>query len=150
MSSDDRFGVVVFAADDDAGASTSAAQMSGVAAGLVAPETTPFDVMLRAPMTPVQTFAYRLLPTRADILLTGPTEREAELMMAHWGYCEQLYAEGRLVFAGRSGRLDDPYALIVLAGVDQSAAEQILAAEPGVVGGLFSATLFSFEVALAA
>ena len=106
--SDDRFGVVVFAADDEIGASSSAAQMPGVAAGIGGVGDAPFDVMLRAPMTPVQTFAYRLLPTRADILLTGPTEREAELMMAHWGYCEQLYAEGRLVFAGRSGRPGRP------------------------------------------
>ncbi len=149
-SKDDSFGVVVFAADDEIAAASSASQMPGVAAGLLASETAPFDVMLRAPMAPGMTYAYRLLPTRADILLTGPTERETELMMAHWGYCEQLHADGRLVFAGRSGRPDDPYALIVLTGVDQSDAEEILTAEPGVAGGLFSVTLFPFEVVLAA
>lgn len=146
LSGDDPYGVVVFSASDEAEAQTLTMQMPGVAEGVFSATVSPFDLMLQGQATPGATYAYRLLPTRSDILLTGPTERETDLMMAHWGYCEQLHGAGSLVFGGRSDRPEDPWALIVLAGVDAAGAEEVMSAEPGVQGGLFTAKLFPFEI----
>ena len=93
-------------------------------------------------------WCYLLRPTRADILETGPTPEEAELIGAHWAYTTELHAAGRLALAGRATGHGDAFAIIVVNAPSEDAAQQLVTAEPGVAGGLFTAELYPFELML--
>ena len=99
------------------------------------------------PKDDVRWWCYVLRPTRADILQTGPTPAEAELMAAHWAYTTELHASGRLALAGRTTDAD-AFAVIIVSAPDEDAADALVAAEPGVAGGLFTAELHPFELML--
>jgi uncharacterized protein YciI len=93
-------------------------------------------------------WCYTLRPTRADILQTGPTAAERELMDAHWAYTTELHAAGRVALAGRTTRPEDTFAVIVVSAPDEEAARRLLDAEPGVAGGLFTGELYPFDLML--
>jgi uncharacterized protein len=94
-------------------------------------------------------WCYLLRPTRADIIATGPTPEEAQLIGAHWAYTSELHAAGRLALAGRATGVDgDAFAIIVVNAPSEEAARQLVAAEPAVAGGVFAAELYPFELML--
>ncbi len=95
-------------------------------------------------------WCYLLRPTRPDILQTGPTAEEAALAAAHWAYTTELHAAGRVALAGRTVGEGDTFAVIVVSAPDEGAAAELVAAEPGVAGGLFTAELHPFELMLTA
>lgn len=96
-------------------------------------------------------FLYVLRPTRADMLRTGPTPREAEVISRHFAFLQDRCREGVVVLAGRTLTEDDrTFGLCVLRAVSAQAAEAQMRADPAVAEGVMSAELFPFRTALLA
>lgn len=90
-------------------------------------------------------FIVQYQPKRADFLETV-TDAERSLVAAHFEYLEKLLAKRILLFAGR--RVDAAFGIAVMEAESLPAAERLLAGDPAVSGGVFSATLGEFRFAL--
>ena len=77
-------------------------------------------------------FLVVMRPTRAGI------EGETELLEQHWAYLRELHASGKLVVAGPSWVGDDPFGVGVFDLKDRAEVEAIVAADPGVTGGILT------------
>ncbi|MFI4897494.1 MAG: YciI family protein [Phycisphaerales bacterium JB059] len=95
---------------------------------------------------PPPQFICFLEPARED-MPEAPTPEEADLARAHFEYCARLRDEGALLLAGRTQ--EAPFVgVLILEAPSREHAEQILAHDPGVAGGIFNARLQPYRVAL--
>jgi len=93
-------------------------------------------------------FLYRVQPTRAEMLRSGPTPEESAAVQAHVNYLKNLTAEGTLILAGRTLSNDEnTFGIIVFRAPSEDAARQIMNGDPAVKTGVFRAALFPFGVA---
>ncbi|MFG0252948.1 MAG: YciI family protein [Phycisphaerales bacterium JB038] len=93
---------------------------------------------------------YRLQPTRIDMLETGPTAREGAIIEEHFAYLQRLCGERLVLLAGRTLTEDADAFGIVILNADETRARALMEADPAVRGGVMTATLFPFKVALPA
>lgn len=94
-------------------------------------------------------YLYRLMPIRLGILTEGPTEHEAAIVGDHFAYLEQLTSQGRVLMAGRTLTTDEnTFGIVVLVADSDSAATELMRADPAVSRGVMTAELFPFHVAL--
>lgn len=149
LAADDPLGIVLLNAEDHAGAEDAAAAMPAVAGGFLLPVVRAFELMATGDGRVGTSYAYLLRPTRADILDTGPTPAEERLMTAHWDYTRERHAAGEIALAGRVLPPGEAFAVMVTTVTDESRARSLVAAEPGVTGGLFTASLRVFETTVA-
>jgi uncharacterized protein YciI len=95
---------------------------------------------------PSGVFLYTLHPARLAMLTDGPTADEQALAAQHWMYSQDLLASGVLVFAGRTLSGDvDTFAVVVIRAPSVEAARAVMARDPAVAGGMFTARLFPFQ-----
>jgi uncharacterized protein len=95
---------------------------------------------------PTGLFVYTLRPTRVAMLTDGPTAEEQGLAARHWGYSQQLLAQGSLIFAGRTLQRDPTtFAFAVVRAPSLEAARALAEGDPAVAGGVFAADVFPFQ-----
>jgi uncharacterized protein YciI len=90
-------------------------------------------------------FLYVLAPLSFE----KPDDLSEEQMVtaaAHFDYVRGLHAEGTLVIAGRTDGAE--MGIVVIEAEDEAAARDIMNADPAVRGGLMSATLYPYRLAL--
>ncbi len=95
-----------------------------------------------------QQFVCFLEPAR-DGMPEAPTPEEAAAVRAHFEYYTRLRDSGELILAGRT--LERPWVgVFVFEARSRDEAERIVADDPGVRAGAFSARLQAYRVALLA
>lgn len=68
-------------------------------------------------------FIYRIQPTRADMLTTGPDDREARIIGDHFDYLKALTETGEVLTAGRTLTVDErSFGMVVLEAESEAAA----------------------------
>lgn len=90
-------------------------------------------------------FIVQYSPKRANFLGTM-TQAEGERIGAHFQYLVKLSEAGKLDFAGR--RTDAAFGIAVFEADSAEEAKSIVANDPAVTGGVFSATCGEFDYAL--
>jgi uncharacterized protein YciI len=88
-----------------------------------------------------------LRPVR-DEMPFEPTDEEARIVGEHYEYLKRLRAEGRLVLAGPTALRGDTFGLGVFDQDDRAEVEAIVAADPAVKGGIMTAEIRPFRIAV--
>lgn len=88
---------------------------------------------------------YVVRPPRPDFVQTR-TPAEAKIIQAHFDYLTELLHASKLIMAGPC--LDGGFGIVVLKGVEAAEAQALMASDPAVKAGVFSAELHPFRVAL--
>lgn len=97
-------------------------------------------------------FIYFLKPVRLDMLTGyGLTADEGRLLSEHFSYLQGLLAEGALKLAGRMLTTgSEAVGIAVFEAVDEAAARAVMDADPAVAGGVMTAEVHPFRIALMA
>lgn len=91
------------------------------------------------------TFAYRILPPRADFVATIRPE-EMDVMGRHWEHLQVLDAQGVLRFVGRAENGD--YGFCVIEAADEDEAWRLARSDPAVAEGLMRLEVHAFDVVI--
>ncbi len=96
-------------------------------------------------------YLYRIQPTRHEMLISGTTPEEAEIIGEHFTYLERLTREGIAVLVGRTLTTDqDSMGIVIFKACSDEEARALMNADPAVSKGVMSAKLFPFRIALQA
>ncbi len=96
-------------------------------------------------------FLYRVQPVRKDLLTTPPTDEESKALDQHLNYLKDLTAKGVVLLVGRTTNRDETsFGIIIFHAESEEAARKIMEGDPAVQNGVFHATLFPFQIVLAA
>ena len=102
-------------------------------------------------MGEIPQFLYRIQPTRPGMLSEGPTAEEAAIVGAHFEYLKRLMDKGVVILAGRTQTTDSSsFGIVIFRAESPEKAESIVQADPAVSGGVMSAELFPYRIALMA
>jgi uncharacterized protein len=97
----------------------------------------------------MQEFLYKLQLVRADMLRSGPSEREQAVVGEHFAYLQDLNAKGAIILVGRTLTTDEhTMGLSIFRAESEDAARQIMNNDPAVKKGVMTATLYPFKVVL--
>jgi uncharacterized protein YciI len=98
---------------------------------------------------PEKQFLYRLQPTPAEMLKSGPTKEEAALVEEHFNYLKNLTAKGVVILAGRTLTTDESsFGIVIFRAESEEAAHEIMNNDPAVKNAVIRANLFPFHVVL--
>ena len=98
-----------------------------------------------------QEFIYRISPTRSDMLQSGLTEEEQQIVTSHFHYLEALCKKGTVVLAGRTLTTDEhAFGIVILRTESESKALEIMQNDPAVEQNVMIAELFPYKIALMA
>jgi uncharacterized protein YciI len=94
-------------------------------------------------------FIYHLTVIRPEMLTGGPDDTEKQVVTAHFDYLKRATEAGVVILASRTAT-DDPgtFGIVVFLAPDEDAARAFMAADPAVAGGVMTARLWPFRVAL--
>lgn len=94
-------------------------------------------------------FLYRIQPTRPEMLSEGPTERESEIVEAHFQYLKDLAERGVVHLAGRTLTTDESsFGIVILRAEDEEAARAIMDQDPVVQNGIMRSEFFPYRIAV--
>lgn len=100
-------------------------------------------------MADLPQFLYRIVPTRAEMLVGGPTAREMSIIEAHFAYLQKLAADGVLAMAGRTVDTGPAtWGIAVFSAPSRAAAEAVMRADPAIAEGVMHGELFAYRVAV--
>jgi uncharacterized protein YciI len=93
-------------------------------------------------------FLYRIRPARPGFF-NGPTADEETAVGEHFTYLEDLTRRRIVLLAGRTLN-EDPstFGIVIFEASSDAAARDLMARDPAVRAGVFSAELFPFRIAL--
>ena len=98
---------------------------------------------------PKPQFIYVLKPTRLAMLTEGSTPEERDTVSRHFAYFKDLTEKGIMILMGRTQNNDEStFGIAVFEAEDESAARQIMENDPAVLGGVMTATLYPYKIAL--
>lgn len=93
------------------------------------------------------TYIYVIRPTRLDMLVTGLTPQEDEIITRHSDYLAELSRQGTVIFYGRTLTTDEKtFGLVVYSAASAQEAQRIMDADPAVRLGVMRAEYFPFRV----
>lgn len=93
-------------------------------------------------------FIYLLKPARLG-MLTDATPGEVETVSRHFEHLKNLKADGRLILAGRTQNTDEStFGICIFEAENEDEARSIMENDPAVRGGVMTASLFPYKVAL--
>jgi uncharacterized protein YciI len=96
-------------------------------------------------------FLYRVQAVRKDLLTTSPTDEESKALEGQFNYLKDLSAKGVVLLVGRTMNRDETsFGIVIFHAESEEAARKIMEGDPAVRNGVFHATLFPFQIALAA
>ena len=94
-------------------------------------------------------FIYVLKPTRLEMLTEGSTPEERDTISRHFAYFKDLTEKGVMILMGRTQNNDEStFGIAVFEAEDESVARQIMENDPAVLGGVMTATLYPYKIAL--
>jgi uncharacterized protein YciI len=94
-------------------------------------------------------FLYHIQPARLGFL-SAPTPCEIGLVEEHFRYLEDLVRREVVLLAGRTQNEDSSaFGIVLFEAPSEAGARAIMQADPAVRGGVFSAELFPYRIALA-
>ena len=94
-------------------------------------------------------FLYRIVPTRPEMLVSGPTERESAVIDAHFVHLQKLAADGVLLMAGRTVDTGpDTWGIVVFQAASLAEAEALMRGDPAIAQGVMHCALFPYRVAV--
>lgn len=97
----------------------------------------------------METYAYRIQPTRADMLATGLDEREQAVVGEHFAYLQDALARGVLLLAGRTLTTDEgSFGIAIFRAESPEEARAFTEEDPTVRKGVMRAEVFPFHLAL--
>ena len=100
-------------------------------------------------MNKQQQYIYRLHPVRLEMLTQGPREEEARLVTAHVAFLQECALKGKVLMAGRTQTTDEhTFGLVILTASSLAEAEKLMREDPAVSGGVMTAELFPFQIAV--
>ena len=98
---------------------------------------------------PKPQFIYVLKPTRLAMLTEGSTPEERDTVSRHFAYFKDLTEKGVMILMGRTQNNDEStFGIAVFEAEDESAARQIMENDPAILGGVMTATLYPYKIAL--
>jgi len=98
---------------------------------------------------PEPQFIYVLKPARLEMLTEGATPEEVETVSRHFAYFQDLTAKGVMILMGRTQNKDEStFGIAIFEAEDESAARRIMENDPAVMGGVMTATLYPYKIAL--
>jgi uncharacterized protein YciI len=94
-------------------------------------------------------FLYRIRPARPGFF-DGPTADEEAAVGEHFTYLEDLTRRRIVLLAGRTLNADpSTFGIVIFETSSDAAAKDLMACDPAVRAGMFSAELFPYRIALA-
>jgi uncharacterized protein YciI len=94
-------------------------------------------------------YLYKIHPTRLDMLTSGPTPAEAEIISQHFDYLKALTERGTAIFVGRTLTTDErTFGITVFQADSEEIAQDIMKNDPAVVARVMRAELFPFRIVL--
>jgi uncharacterized protein YciI len=79
----------------------------------------------------------------------GPTTEETETVSRHFAYLKDLTEKGVMILVGRTQNSDEStFGIAIFEAEDEAAARTIMENDPAIVGGVMSAKLYPYKVAL--
>jgi uncharacterized protein YciI len=94
-------------------------------------------------------YLYRIQPTRPEMVASGPTPQEQEIVAAHFEYLKQLTADGVMILVGRTLNTDaSTFGIAIFKAETEEEARAIMLADPAVANGVMRAELFPYRIAL--
>jgi uncharacterized protein YciI len=98
----------------------------------------------------MQQYLYRIQPRREDMLKTGPSEQEREVIEQHFRYLKRLSVEGIVWLAGRTATTDSgSFGIVIFQAASEEAARDLVESDPAVQQQVMRAELFPWRTALA-
>ncbi|MEM7002428.1 MAG: YciI family protein [Pseudomonadota bacterium] len=95
-----------------------------------------------------QQYLYRLQLCRGELLTSGPTDAEAQVLQAHAAYVQHLADESTVLLAGRTQTdTPDTFGIVIFRAASRAAAQAIMQADPAVQNGVMQAQLFPYHIA---
>ena len=94
-------------------------------------------------------FIYRIVPRRLEMLVSGPTGHEMQVMATHFAHLQKLAADGVVLMAGRT--IDTgpaTWGIVVFTAPSLAEAEIVMRADPAVREGVMHCELFPYRVAV--
>ena len=92
---------------------------------------------------------YHLVPARLGMVTDKATPEEIETVSRHFAYLKDLTEKGVMILMGRTQNNDEhTFGIAVFEAEDQSAARKIMENDPAVIGGVMTATLYPYKIAL--
>jgi uncharacterized protein YciI len=100
-------------------------------------------------MTETKHYIYTLTPTRLEMVSTGPTPHEAEIVKQHFLYLKKLTEKAVVFLAGRTLNNDEKtFGICILRADSEAAAREIMHNDPAVKNKVMRAELFPYRIAL--
>lgn len=94
-------------------------------------------------------FLYRIVPTRLEMLTSGPTVEEVAATQAHFAYLDAAREAGVVLGAGRTLTRDETtFGIVIFRAPDEQAARDFMEHDPAVHAGVMRGELFPFRIAL--
>jgi uncharacterized protein YciI len=100
-------------------------------------------------MADLPQFLYRLVPTRPEMLVSGPDEREMQAIDAHFAHLQKLAADGTVLMAGRT--MDTglaTFGIVVFQAASLADADALMRGDPACREGVMQCELFPYRVAV--
>ena len=100
-------------------------------------------------MADLPQFLYRIVPTRSEMLVSGPTEHEMQVIDAHFAHLQKLAADGVVLMAGRT--IDTgpaTWGIVVFRAASPAEAEAVMRGDPAIAQGVMHCELFPYRVAV--
>jgi uncharacterized protein YciI len=97
----------------------------------------------------VKQWIYVLKVTRLEMLTTGSTPEEDEIIRRHFTYLKDLTEKRVMILVGRTQTADEStFGIAIFEAQDKAAARAIMNNDPAVAGKVMKASLFPYQVAL--
>jgi uncharacterized protein len=97
----------------------------------------------------MEQWLYILKPTRLGMVTEGPTVEEAATVSRHFAHLQALTEKGVMILVGRTQNADEnTIGLAIFEAEDEAAARNLMESDPAVAGGVMTATLYPYRVAL--
>ena len=94
-------------------------------------------------------FLYKIQPVRPELLTTGPTSDEKEIIAQHFTYVKTLEERGVVILAGRTLNTDSTsFGIVIFNSESTEAADQIVHEDPAVKNNVFRGEVFPYRIAL--
>ncbi|MFO7618460.1 MAG: YciI family protein [Thermoplasmata archaeon] len=92
---------------------------------------------------------YRIQPSRAAMLIEGPSPEEERLVGQHFAYLKDLTGKGIVLLAGRTLNTDSSsFGIVIYKAADEKEARRIFENDPAVKAGVFVGEIYPYSVAL--
>jgi len=92
---------------------------------------------------------YVLKVTRLKMLTEGSTPEEDDIVGRHFAYLKDLTEKGIVILMGRTQNNDaSTFGIAIFEAKDEATARRIMENDPAVAGGVMTATLYPYKIAL--